>query len=328
MPYIYRYTDRRDKKVKYIGIIKRDSNFPNRFYQHRNDDWFDNDKNWKIEYAYFGSVCDVEMLEGHLISACASDALYNKAKCNWGKSSFVKYDYKIDWKEYSPFDTYIGDASVEEMWALIQELEEKYCALECYITNRIDDAKRTLNNLEEEIRKRQRSCMLEWMNDNLVETFILCLKLEEKSNSKRIHDPDLYPYETIEELYFDYNNYAENDERERYCTFSNINDFIMELKKRKHFEHRVLLIEENDISNNETSYIGKYNYGYGIKYGLVLGYVIKGGKTHNFIKESNSPEELEQKIAEHVKERNEEYEKLKKWQNPCVKRLIRKAGGV
>ena len=89
MPYIYKYTDKEDGIVKYVGIIKSDNNFPRRFNQHSYSDEWCFSKDWDIEYCYFGSVSDVEVLEGHFITLYHTTEWYNKAKAGWGLCSFA-----------------------------------------------------------------------------------------------------------------------------------------------------------------------------------------------------------------------------------------------
>lgn len=100
MPYIYRYTDK-NGEVRYVGIVKKDTNFPYRFYQHKSDEWFKESDEWTVEYSYYSSQNDVEMLEAHLISSYLKrgDRLFNKAKREWGVSSFVKEE-DIEWKTF------------------------------------------------------------------------------------------------------------------------------------------------------------------------------------------------------------------------------------
>ena len=97
MPYIYKYTDKNDGLVKYVGIIRNDTNFPRRFTQHWRDEWFSKG-DWQIEYCEFPSVSDVEALEGHFITIYGSAEWYNKAKATWGRLSFLP---EIKWQEWN-----------------------------------------------------------------------------------------------------------------------------------------------------------------------------------------------------------------------------------
>lgn len=100
VPYVYRYVDKKDGEVKYIGIINNDSNFPQRFNQHINDEW--NDKGeWSIEYIEVNSRTDAEALEAHFIWFYGTGEYFNKAKTNWGACSFVPDPDEYEWVEYS-----------------------------------------------------------------------------------------------------------------------------------------------------------------------------------------------------------------------------------
>ena len=50
MPYIYKYVNHNTQDVEYVGIINKDSNFPNRFDQHKRDYWYEPFK-YDIYYA-------------------------------------------------------------------------------------------------------------------------------------------------------------------------------------------------------------------------------------------------------------------------------------
>lgn len=99
MPYVYRYTDKKDIKVKYIGIIKKESNFPNRFKQHLVDSWYDKGL-WRIDYVKVATITDAEALEGHFIWFYRTDKYYNTAKTSWGKCSFAPNPNELDWIKY------------------------------------------------------------------------------------------------------------------------------------------------------------------------------------------------------------------------------------
>lgn len=99
MPYVYRYIDRENNEVKYIGIIALESNFPRRFKQHEGDEWYKNG-NWLIEYIKVDSRTDAEALEGHFIWFYKTGRYFNKAKVNWGPCSFTPNPYEYEWIEY------------------------------------------------------------------------------------------------------------------------------------------------------------------------------------------------------------------------------------
>lgn len=157
MPYIYKYTDEEDNIVKYVGIIRKDSNFPNRFYQHISDTWYSG-TDWKIEYAYYESVTDVEMLEGHLIAFYGTSDWYNKAKSNWGLSSFK---FKIPWVKYvgQRGDVKNIHHTLYQYRSDAQELEQA-----------IKDLSDKLNRLCEAYDNNVRNTQISWLNSNVEET--------------------------------------------------------------------------------------------------------------------------------------------------------------
>ena len=100
MPYVYRYIDLNDGVVKYIGIIKADTNFPTRFKSHFSDEWHKTSY-WKIEYITVETIADAEILEGHFIWFYKTGKYYNKAKTAWGRCSFVPDPDKFVWLIYT-----------------------------------------------------------------------------------------------------------------------------------------------------------------------------------------------------------------------------------
>lgn len=140
MPYIYKYIDRKDGLVKYVGIIKKDTNFPKRFLQHKNDPWASNGKwmDFDIQYAYFASGTDVEALEAHLIWKHGTFNYYNKGKADWGRCSFAPDENDIKWIQYSllgsaPKDrldkmshTIMGlEQQIQDLWHQYEILQEE-----------------------------------------------------------------------------------------------------------------------------------------------------------------------------------------------------------
>lgn len=135
MPYLYKYTDS-SGVIRYIGIIRSDSNFPRRFKQHQdNDNWCKNLKKCKIEYCYYTKIADVEILEAHLI-ASHKKTVVNNAKREWGECSFVPYGYEetINWKVYEKGKTMESDLrEYDTIDDAIKKLSTEILALgECY----------------------------------------------------------------------------------------------------------------------------------------------------------------------------------------------------
>ena len=98
MAYVYKYTDKNDGVVKYVGIIRKESNFPKRFQQHKSDSWA-NDGDWEISYIEVSSTTDAEALEGHFITLYETDSYYNKSKSTWGVCSFAPEN--LTWKVWT-----------------------------------------------------------------------------------------------------------------------------------------------------------------------------------------------------------------------------------
>ena len=98
MPYVYKYTDLQDGTVKYVGIIRTDSNFPMRFIQHKSDRWHKTSY-WHIEYFEVETITDAEAIEGHLIWLYGTGEYYNKAKTTWGKCTFIP-EADLLWSTY------------------------------------------------------------------------------------------------------------------------------------------------------------------------------------------------------------------------------------
>lgn len=122
MPYVYRYISSNDETDKYIGIIKRDNNFPGRFIQHKTDDWYGDDV-WIIKYTYVPTITDAEALEGHFIAKYQTWKYYNKSKASWGECSFAPTEYL--WEIYNP-----KEVKKEDLYETIKRLEARLEAVE------------------------------------------------------------------------------------------------------------------------------------------------------------------------------------------------------
>lgn len=112
MGIVYRYRDKRDDIIKYVGIVYgRDRTLKQRIKEHEKDDWY-NKSEWIIEYisANIDNRTDAEYFESHYISLYRTDRYYNKSKAGWGISNYLP-DREKDWEcyEYSAFQEY-GDA--------------------------------------------------------------------------------------------------------------------------------------------------------------------------------------------------------------------------
>ncbi len=109
MPFVYRYRDKTDNKVKYVGIVygNKLADLDRRIDQHTRDPWYDNTE-WTIDFIVVATRNDAEAIEAHLIAAYHTDRYYNKAKTSWGMSSFINIDESM-FVVYSRSDPLIGE---------------------------------------------------------------------------------------------------------------------------------------------------------------------------------------------------------------------------
>lgn len=117
--YIYRYIDRNDNEIKYVGIVwGKTRTLEDRIREHAlTDEWAD-DGIWKIQFIRFEDISrnDLEALEAHLIHMYGSARWYNKDKADWGKSStFADKDFEHAWVTWK--DGGENAATMEEMKA-------------------------------------------------------------------------------------------------------------------------------------------------------------------------------------------------------------------
>ena len=98
MGYVYRYTDRKDNIVKYIGIVYADRSLYKRIMEHEREMKF-NGYDWKIDYIEVDLPrTDIEWMESHFISLYKTYLYLNGVK-NWGISKFLS-SIHFEWKEY------------------------------------------------------------------------------------------------------------------------------------------------------------------------------------------------------------------------------------
>ena len=113
MPYVYYYKDKNDETVKYVGLIREDTNFPLRFAQHKKDSWY-MEGSWSIWYLPVETRTDAEALEAHYISYFGTWKYYNNQKSGWGECTFAPDS--IEWLEFDATKT-------EPVIDIIRELE-------------------------------------------------------------------------------------------------------------------------------------------------------------------------------------------------------------
>lgn len=95
--YVYKYVDTTDGIVKYVGLVNPGNSLQTRINQHKRDDWWSND--FDIYYVKTTSKTDCESLEAHLIECYRTYDYYNKAKSNWGMSSYID-ESRLQWIKY------------------------------------------------------------------------------------------------------------------------------------------------------------------------------------------------------------------------------------
>ena len=122
MGYIYRYTDRIDGIIKYVGIVHANRSLKRRIVEHYKEDWI-NDSVWLIEYQEFPNMSrtDLEYLESHLISYYGTYKWYNYSKATWGLSAFAEID-EDKWIEFDDKKAYQEEVMVQRAHELNNEV--------------------------------------------------------------------------------------------------------------------------------------------------------------------------------------------------------------
>ena len=113
MGYVYRYIDKKDGIIKYVGIVWTENHdLKYRVEQHFRDDAWVKNSDWNIEYIYDAkwTRTDVEYLEAHFISLYESDKYHNVRKTGWGCSNLLDNNIKFNWKNYE----YIFESKIEK----------------------------------------------------------------------------------------------------------------------------------------------------------------------------------------------------------------------
>lgn len=101
MPYVYRYTDKADNIIKYVGIVHSTKPLEQRVLEHSKEEKFQG-IDWKIEFINYPNATrtDLEMIESHLITLYETANYLNVAKTAFGLSMFIKGDLD-GWEEYT-----------------------------------------------------------------------------------------------------------------------------------------------------------------------------------------------------------------------------------
>lgn len=99
--FVYKYTDKSDGIVKYVGIVYGPSrSLSQRIEEHKKDDWYQGTE-WEIRYLTedITSRTDAEYFEAHYISLYGTDKYFNKSKAGWGVSKYLP-DREDEWVLY------------------------------------------------------------------------------------------------------------------------------------------------------------------------------------------------------------------------------------
>lgn len=105
---IYKYIDKSDGIVKYVGTVwSKNRTLAQRINEHKNNDEWCKKGNFTIEYIEenINTRTDAEYFESHYISLYGTDKYFNKTKQGWGVSSFLP-DREKDWKKYEKCNSY------------------------------------------------------------------------------------------------------------------------------------------------------------------------------------------------------------------------------
>ena len=101
---VYRYIDKTDGIIKYVGI-SREGALKHRIAVHKGKDHWSNKGAWRIEYFLCEYQSEAEAFEAHLIALYDTGKYYNKNKTKWGINQYlpsIENRWTL-WKE-DPFD--------------------------------------------------------------------------------------------------------------------------------------------------------------------------------------------------------------------------------
>lgn len=117
MAYVYKYVHKPDDVVVYVGIIKRKTDFVQRFREHKYDYWFCLGP-WEIYYFKTETDSEAELLERHLINLYHTDIFFNKKKTSLGLCPYID-ESAIAWAKFVSADkTLFSSETVIEFNAL------------------------------------------------------------------------------------------------------------------------------------------------------------------------------------------------------------------
>ena len=99
---VYRYVDKKDGIVKYIGeTYGRNSDPLARHIEHMQRDWWAKISNYRVEFIECANRAETEAREADLIRKYRTDKWYNRAKRDWGEISCLPEISEEDWQDIS-----------------------------------------------------------------------------------------------------------------------------------------------------------------------------------------------------------------------------------
>lgn len=133
MAYVYKYIDKADNQVKYVGIVYGVTrSLTQRIVEHTKDSWYQTSDEWEIWYLDedINSRTDAEYFESHYISLYGSDKFFNRTKAGWGISKYLP-DRESEWKKYdeSLIEPMVRSAPVPVEKSLLEWLDNSDCSI-------------------------------------------------------------------------------------------------------------------------------------------------------------------------------------------------------
>lgn len=241
MPYVYKYTDTNDGIVKYVGIIKKDSNFPGRFFQHKSDKWSREGK-WKIEYISVDSITDAEALEGHFIWLYGTGEHYNKAKKEWGRCSFAPELTEFKWTLYKD-GLFSSDSLADRTSNIFNELYS--------MSRRQEELWREYEIIKERVNKESLASIRRWFDDCVIDPGQVFFTWQRNHNLS----VSAKSYDFLFENYLEWakQNYTE-------YTILSVEEFTSVIKRNSHLKNfcqkdnvqQVILIGSDEYNRYQT----------------------------------------------------------------------------
>lgn len=103
--FVYRYIDIATEIIKYVGIVCKKKDIGDRVAEHRRDDAWFTQCEWRIEYIEVENQSVAEAIESHLISLWRTDKWFNQMKAGWGVNPYLPKEFE-GWAVWVPKLTY------------------------------------------------------------------------------------------------------------------------------------------------------------------------------------------------------------------------------